>query len=428
MTCNIACGIDFGTSNSTIAVATAAGCNLIALENSKTTLPSALFFQKDFSGPLFGRAAIAAYRGGEDGRLMRGLKKILGTSLMDEKTLIGRRSVPFAEILEIFIAHIKSRAEAQAGQTIDHAVLGRPVHFHDDDPKADEMAQTMLAHIAGKAGFKSVEFLFEPVAAAFAHEQNFEEEKLSLIIDLGGGTSDFSIIRLSRERAGRADRRDDILSSSGVRIGGTNFDARIAMRDVMPELGLGSKYTDIFDRNKTHIMPSGVYFQLSDWALVNFAQTPKAVSETKDILRRSLAPEKLGRLLRLQEHHLGHALLEDIETAKIALSQNDPVMAECAGLGFTVPLSRALFEEAIRVDLDRISGSIDDCLKKAGLAAKAIDLVVMTGGSTELPVINEMVVRRFPQAVISQENKLDSVGLGLAWRARHVFLNGGRER
>lgn len=421
MTTPTACGIDFGTSNSTVGISSNGAGQLVTLEESKTTLPSAIFFQK--TGPLFGRAAIDAYISGDEGRFMRGLKKILGTPLMNDKTLIGSRSITFTEILEIFVKQLKDRAENSHGSEIKNVVMGRPVHFHDNDDNADVSAQNTLEQIAKNVGFENVGFLFEPIAAAFAHEVKFKQEKLSLVIDLGGGTSDFTVIKLAQDKTKKQDRRDDILSTSGIRVGGTTFDYRLSLAHFMKELGMGSKYRDIFDKKKTMLAPTGVYFQLSDWAMVNFAQTRKAISESMDIKRRSLTPEKFERLIKLQENHLGHALLGKVEETKIFLSDQDDVVSRFHDIDddFAVNVTRRDFEQSIEHDVERISASISQCLSDADITKDKIDLVIMTGGSTELPVIGALVKEMFPHAEISQENKLDSVGLGLAYRAGNIF-------
>ncbi len=417
-----ACGIDFGTSNSTVALHDQEGARLIAVEGDKRTLPSAVFFKKNV-GPLFGRAAIDAYLDGQEGRLLRGLKKILGTALMNDKTLIGSRSVSFTDIVATFMTHLKDKADAAAGHSVTHVVLGRPVHFHDGDDAADRAAEQTLEAIARGAGFTDIAFLYEPIAAAFAHETNIDREQLSLVVDLGGGTSDFTVIKISNKNAGKQDRTEDILATSGVRVGGTTFDYRLSLQDFMPALGMGSDYRDIFDKDKLYAMPSGVYFNLSDWALVNHAQTGKAIAETQDIKRRSLAPEKLDRLLTLQQNHLGHALLEQVEESKIALSQDETHAARLMEFGndlfFTT--TRAGFEQSIAPDVAKIFRAIHECLNRAQITPDQIDLVILTGGSTELPVINHMVRALFPHAAFSQGDKLDSVGLGLAHHAGHVF-------
>lgn len=416
------CGIDFGTSNSTVAIAHGPEKYLVPLEDGKTTLPSAIFF-KDKEGPLFGREGISAYMDGEEGRLLRGLKKILGTALMEEKTLIGGKPVAFTHILQTFITHLKESAESKANAAIKHVVMGRPVHFHDDDEAADMKAQSTLEDIARSAGFEETAFLYEPIAAAFAHEARIEDEKLSLVVDLGGGTSDFTLIRISSRYKDKPDRRDDILATSGIRIGGTTFDYRFSLQSFMPALGLGSFYRDIFDKEKHLHVPASAYMQLSDWAMVNFAQTKKAIAETLDIKRRAIDPDKIGLLLKLQQNHLGHALLGTVEDAKIALTSSDTCIAALKELdeAFQVRPSRAAFESCITGDVEKIFHSIENCLAAAQVRRDQVDLVILTGGSTELPVINAAIRARFPHADISQDNKLDSVGLGLAYHAASIF-------
>jgi hypothetical chaperone protein len=418
------CGIDFGTSNSAVAISGGNGAKPVPIEDGRATLPSALFFHHAGGRPLFGRAAIAAYLEGEEGRLMRGLKKVLGTPLMDDKTVIQGRTVGFGDILAIYIRHLKEQAELHAGHEIRNAVLGRPVHFHDNRPDLDDRSQEVIEAIARQAGFENVRFQLEPIAAAFAHEANFEDEKLSLVIDLGGGTSDFTVMRLSRRSMNKPERSGDILATAGIRVGGTTFDYRLSTRYFMPQLGLGSEYRSEFDATKILTVPSTIYAELSDWHLVYRAHTDKAIRGTRTILRRSLRPERIRRLLSVQQQQLGYALLEQVEGTKIALASAEEYEAQYLGRGMTtlrMPFKRRHMDEAIREDIEKIFASIDDCVSAAGVTRERIDCVILTGGSTELPAINARVRAAFPRAEISQGNKFDSVGLGLAHYAAHAF-------
>ena len=137
----IACGLDFGTSNSAIGIARGDAVALAPLEDDKTLMPSAVFFDYEAHRVLFGSDAIAAYVGQTEGRLMRALKTILGSPLIDEKTSLGSRMVPLTEVVGIFVRHLKHKAEAFAGQEITAVVHGRPVHFVDGDAEADARAQ-----------------------------------------------------------------------------------------------------------------------------------------------------------------------------------------------------------------------------------------------------------------------------------------------
>ena len=218
-----ACGVDFGTSNSTVGWCRPGQPTLLALEDNKPTLPSVVFFNAEEDRTVFGRQAIGEYLEGYEGRLMRSLKSILGTGLMNGQTEVNGQTVRFMDLLTLFIRSLKQRAEAQAGRSFQQVVLGRPVFFVDDDPVADQLAQDTLADVARLAGFTEIEFQFEPIAAAFDYESRIEREALVLIVDIGGGTSDFSLLRLAPERSQRLDRLDDILANGGVHIGGTDL-------------------------------------------------------------------------------------------------------------------------------------------------------------------------------------------------------------
>ncbi len=415
-------GIDFGTSNSTCALLDNGLARLLPLEGDKTTLPSSLFFAQ--SGDIyFGRQSYKAYLDGEEGRFMRGLKSILGTSLMEERTIINRRAINFIDIITIYLRHIKQRAEKHIGAEVHDVVLGRPVHFHDDNPQADQLSEQALHHIAQNIGFKNISFQYEPIAAAFAHERSLKGDQLALVIDLGGGTSDFTVIKLSPQKSTQVNRADDILATTGIRIGGTNFDQKLSISSFMPHLGLGSDYRSDMDADQIFPLPLTIYHHLSDWPYVNFAQTRQAISETKSLLRTAMEPEKIKRLLNIQESGLGHALLQTIEQTKIDLSAAQHIHADLSpvDLDISVSVSRETFETAIQDQITRISTSIDDCLAQAKIDHDAIGLIILTGGSSELPIINQMVANKFPAASLSNDNKFGSVGLGLAYNAGFVF-------
>src|SRR5262249_20081848 len=154
------------------------------------------------------------------------------------------------------------------GQEIAAVVHGRPVRFVDDDDAADAKAQQVLETIAKRVGFRDVAFVYEPIAAAHHYEQTVKDEELALIADIGGGTSDFSVIRYGRQQRGRADRSKDVLANAGVRVGGTDFDAALSLATVMPLLGLG---TELIEKNLP--MPNALYHELAAWPTINFVYT-----------------------------------------------------------------------------------------------------------------------------------------------------------
>ncbi len=240
------CAIDFGTSNSAVAVPDAArpgAMRLVPLEDDKVTMPTAVFYyaegRHDADGPprAFGRAAMAAYEEGVDGRLMRSMKSILGSSLIDQVTDVGGgRGVKYADMLAGYLKRLRRQA-ARDGHEPRRVVLGRPVYFVDGEPERDAAAQASLAAAARAVGFEDVHFQFEPIAAAFDFEQQADREQLVLVADIGGGTSDFSLVRVGPERIRRLDRRDDILANHGVHIAGTDFDRHIELTGILRQAG-----------------------------------------------------------------------------------------------------------------------------------------------------------------------------------------------
>jgi len=411
------CGIDFGTSNSTVSLADQTRSWLIPLEGDEVTLPSAVFWESDGAPPQFGRAAIAAYVSGEDGRLMRGLKSTLGSSLIDERTVVGGRAVSFVDVLSRFFGQMRRQLDAATGG-ITKVVLGRPVHFVDDDEGADAKAQAVLEKIAHAHGFKDVLFQYEPIAAALQYEQGVQAEELVLIVDIGGGTSDFSVVRVSPQRARAADRVADILANDGIRVGGTDFDRLLSLAEVMPHLG----YLTTTGHGKA-IMPRHYYLDLATWHRINFLYTQRVAADLKALAGEADRPELLARMVRVVAGRQGHALAMAVEAAKIALSQEESTritLRDIAG-GPNPVIRREAFEAAVAAPVDRVRARIAKVLGEAGVTADQIGTVFMTGGSSGLPVLHRAVAEALPGVAIATGDMLGSVGAGLALDARRRF-------
>lgn len=414
----ITCGIDFGTSNTSIALNKAGEVSLAPVEKHHVTIPSAIFFQSPNNQPAFGREAIDLFFDRKKGRFMRSLKRVLGTPLMKNGTVVNGVSMNFPIIIATFLRTLKEKADAFAGQEIEHVVMGRPVHFVDNDPGADERAEAELKAIAERIGFKEISFQYEPIAAAFAHEASVTGEKLAIVVDLGGGTSDFTVIRLSQQHRGKADRSSDILANTGVRIGGNDFDKELSLSAIMPELGYRSTYGE-----KNLEVPLRPYHDLAEWSKVNFLYTPKTIQQTRQYLHQSHDKKRLNRLLQVLEKETGHVLLAGAEASKIALTNEATYLAPFDFIedGFSITMERSQFDASIREDVDKIAASARQCLNDAGVQAGAIDLVILTGGSTEVPLVQQAFRDLFPDAQIADQNKLSSVGLGLAYDSLYKF-------
>ena len=412
-----ACGLDFGTSNSTVGFCRPGQPALLALEDGKTTLPSAVFFNAEEGAAYFGRAALENYLAGHDGRLMRSLKSLLGTSLIDGQTDVNGRALPYRELLAQFIGELKRRAEASAGQTFSSAVIGRPVFFIDDNAAADKLAESTLTEVARAAGFKDIVFQYEPIAAAFDYESRIERDELVLIADIGGGTSDFSLIRLSPERASKSERRDDILANGGIHIGGTDFDKYLSLACVMPALGMGSRL-----KNRSEV-PSSYYFNLATWHTINLAYTKKVWSDVNDLYRDATERYKFGRLLNLIEDRTGHWLAMQVEVAKIALSDTGHYDLDLDRLQppATIPIPREAFDNAIARQVGAIATTVSGVLRDAGLAADAVDTVFFTGGSSGVPALREQIGAMMPAARRVEGDLFGSIGAGLGLDALRKF-------
>lgn len=419
---SIACGIDFGTSNTTVAIAQGNDdqITLVPLEDEHLTIPSTIFFPAESATAVFGRKAINAHVAQEEGRFMRSFKRVLGTSLMKEGTHIGGRKTKFESIIGHFIEDIKNKAELLAGTEIKNVVAGRPVHFVDGNDKADKEAEGQLEAIFAAAGFNSIRFQYEPIAAAFAHELTMgDTERLVVVMDIGGGTSDFTIMRLSGRYINKHDRQEDILSNAGIRIGGNDFDRALSLKCFMPLLGLGSLWGC-----KGLGFPVTPFFDLSELSKIQCMYTQKYKRDLKGLIDQSNDKILTHRLLAIVEEEQGHTLMSVVEDAKIHLSAYDQAKADLSFIetGLQADIDRAQFEDSLNGCIQSIQKTIHDCIVMAGVKADDVALVILTGGGTAIPLIQKITCRIFPNAEISDGNRLSSVGFGLACDARRYYL------
>ena len=411
-------GIDFGTSNSTVGVIRNGQARLVALEGEQPTLPSAVFFNFEDGHTYFGRRAIADYTDAIEGRLMRSLKSVLGSSLAREKTRIKARQIGFIDIVGMFVGHLKKRLEEDAGAPVESVVLGRPVQFVDDDAEADAKAQGELEKAARAQGFKHIAFQFEPIAAALDYEQGVAREELALIVDMGGGTSDFSIVRVSPQRARSSDRKDDILANRGVHIGGTDFDRLLSIAHVMPKLGYLSPTKD-GKRN----LPASYFIDLATWQRINLVYTAKAMTDLRQIRFEAKRADLVERFIHIVEHRYGHALAGLVERAKIALTDqaSADVTVALPDVHFAAEITRTGLEETVAADIERVSATVRQTIADAVVKASDITAVFLTGGSTAIPLARREILSLVPQAAVIEGDMFGSVGLGLALDAKRKF-------
>jgi hypothetical chaperone protein len=414
----LACGIDFGTSNSAVGVSDKGRARLLPVQASSTSVPTALFFSFEDDVTTYGRDAMERYLAREEGRLLRSIKSLLGTPLFDDVTQIKLRRYAYSEIITEFLIFLRTATAAKSGQMADEVVIGRPAFFVDDDAEADAKAEAQLADAAYDAGFQTVQFQFEPIAAALAYEAQVRAEEIALVADIGGGTSDFSVVRVSPDRATKIDRRDDILGYNGVHIGGTDFDRQLSLAALMPFLGYGSKL-----KMKNMDAPSWYFADLATWHRVNALYEGRVLTEIVSVRRDSTEPEKIERLLRVLKARKGHDLLGRIEQAKIELSSR---ALSTIALGdiideLKLDVERHQLETAIAGNLDRIEQRVRDVLALAGLKADAVRTVFLTGGSSGIPAVQAAIKRAAPGAKVVTGDAFGSVATGLAIDAERRF-------
>ena len=406
-------GIDFGTSNSAIAWAPPQGtARLMALEGDALNMPTAVFYNAEDGTTHFGRDAIGHYLEGTEGRLMRSLKSLLGSHLLMETTLIGHQQISFQDIIGTFLTTLRERATGALGFAPTRVVMGRPVHFVDDDPERDAQAEASLRQAAQAVGFAEVSFQLEPIAAALDYERRLTQDRTVLVVDLGGGTSDFTVVRLGPERMQQADRSADILATTGVHIGGTDYDQKLSLEQVMPLLG----YRHIGPEQRE--VPSRVFFDLSTWHLIHWQYQPKAIAHAKT-LRSNYSHARLHeRLMQVLTERHGHHIAHEVEQAKIRCSVSDADSAIALSViepGLQAALGVLDMHAHLSDLMGRTVACARECVQAAGLNDDQIDAIYLTGGSSALRTFQRALQAAFPNVPLVEGDLFGGVASGLAY-------------
>jgi hypothetical chaperone protein len=403
--------IDFGTSNSAAAIVQDGRIRRLAIEPGAETLPTAVFFPARGGQMRIGQAASDALIEGAEGRYMRALKSVLGTALFHETRLISGKRRTLAEIVAGFLAELKSRAEAASGLRFRRALSGRPVHFHSNDPERDAQAESDLRGCYLAAGFDEVDFLPEPEAAALASHSMGRPGEIGLIVDIGGGTSDFSVFRSAGDGL-------EILANHGIRLGGTDFDRLVSLAHAMPALGHGGQLRREMGPGLLPV-PNAIYVDLASWAKIPFLYTPETRRMAADMARMAVDRPAMDRLVTVLDEELGHELAFAVERGKIAA--NDGGAGRIA-MGFIEP---GLAQQLTRQDLDAALG---DCradlyeaaaqtLNMAGIAPRDVGSVILVGGSSLMGFVGAEALRLCPAAQLLRSEAFTAVVDGLALAA-----------
>jgi len=427
-------GIDFGTTNSSVALMTpGADVQLASFSYLGAQIPSfrsVLYIEqmKSANGAkrshsLTGPAAIEHYlQADEKGRLIQSLKSHLPSRLLTGTEVFGRR-IRVEELISRILGDLRKQAERQFGRPIREATVGRPVNFVGAENEEDNaFAVERLREAFTLAGFEQVRFELEPIAAAYAYEAALDHDELILIGDFGGGTSDFSLIRVGPSIRSRGRTPQDLLGNSGVGLAGDAFDARIVRKLVSPSLGSNSEARS-FNKNLPAV-PAWIYANLERWHHLSFLRT----NNVREILRgacvRALEPEKIEALIAVIDGDLGYPLHQAVQQVKFELSHRDAAefrfrdgTAHASFIDLRIPVTRAEFESWIADEIAAIERSIDQLLSASGVDARDVDRVFLTGGSSFVPAVRRIFSARFGGDRIRGGNEFTSVAHGLALRA-----------
>ena len=419
-------GIDFGTTNSALAWSdgpVAGVARFPLLGASVSTFRSLVYFEEECpwerGRPVarVGPAAIEGYieHDGE-GRLMQSLKSFLSSRLVAATSVFGY-DYPFenliARILEGLWAHGLTQVPGLVGRP--RLVVGRPVRFvGSEDDTTDAYAEGRLKKAFAAAGFDDIELVLEPVAAALHYERGLDADETVLVADFGGGTSDFSILRVGPSyRANPADR-SRVLGTRGVGLAGDALDAKIVQHVVAPALGQGSMYRSM--TGKILEIPKTIFDKLKRWNELSILKTKSNLDMLHGYLQTALEPDKIEALLHLVEDNLGYRLYRAIEGTKVALSQAEsaPFYFEDAGRVLSAEVKRADFESWISPELDTVAGCVEELMQQVGFADGAIDSVFLTGGTGQVPAVRRLFEQRFGPERVKSGEFLTSIASGLA--------------
>ncbi len=410
-------GIDFGTTNSSIARATSNGVELVRFANDSPSSRSILYLEKaprgilSSSGPEAIERYLLAHREGDHpGRLIQSLKSYLPLKSLTGTEVFGRHYT-LEDLISRILLDLRQRAEAQFGNEIRHATVGRPVRFVGAETEEDDrFAVERLRGAFLRAGFKSVDFELEPLAAAHAYESTLDHPETILIGDFGGGTSDFSLLTVGPGSTRR------VLGNAGLGFAGDAFDARIIRNLIAPALGSNSLARGL---NKTlPAVPAWIYANLERWHYLSFLRTRNVLELLTTAEKRALEPDKIEALRALIDQDLGYQLHQAVQRTKNALSRDTQAPFVFAGpdagtLELRTSVTRAEFEDWISPELEQIARTVDLLLTRSGVASAEIDRVFLTGGTSFVPAVRSIFESRFPGRILGG-NEFTSVAEGLA--------------
>ncbi len=408
-------GIDFGTSNSLASLFENGQIKFANFPDGNISNPTIIYFPAKSKQHFIGNEAVYQYlnhleESGIGGRLMLSIKTLLPEANFDYTTVAGFGPLTAADLVAKFLSILKRNAERQFTKTFDGVVLGRPVQFN-------ELAVSRLEKAAQIAGFKKVVFWLEPVAAALAYEATAGVDELICVVDIGGGTSDVCVIETSAKRSFSLDRLSDIKAVGGVYQAGDELNAQIMKHKLAPRFGAGSTFKSL---GKILPFPAHIIHKLSKWHRINLLNNQRDRDTLQSILPSSDRPEDVERVLNLIEHYHGFELFRAIDAAKQNLSENASAEIKFKPLDLREKIKIGEFERMIAATVENIETSIDECLAAASVKATEINRVLLTGGTSQVPLINRSIVKIFGAEKILRPDYFSSVATGLGYAASRL--------
>jgi len=362
----------------------------------------------------FGQAALSQYLDDpEEGYYIKSPKSFLGASGLHPQQISL-----FEDIVASMMSHVKHNSELALGKEVNQVVIGRPINFQGlNGEKSNKQAIDILERAAKRIGFKDVEFQFEPVAAGFEFEASLTDEKKVLVIDIGGGTTDISMLLMGPKLIPLLDRQQHLLGHSGQRIGGNDLDIQLTMRGIMPSLGLDS----LAITGKS--MPTSFHWQAASINNIN-DQTDfySGANERslKELIKTAASPQLVSRLLKVQQEKLTYQLVNSSEQAKIALSDHTEHNIDLGYLDndLFAQVTRDTLLQANRRHLQSIAKLIDQTIAQAACQP---DVIFVTGGSAKSPVLHQFLQQHFSQKQLVSGDHFGSVTAGLARWSQRIF-------
>ena len=414
----ISSAIDFGTTNSVAGVNLEQELKMVKLGHDSLETRSVLFYSFEDKNFYVGDDVLAELEADTQGRYLQSLKSFLGHKENIE-TLLGTESYYLDDLISIILRRFKQKMDNQAGTSIENVVFGRPVRFNDESDVLDMEAQYRLEDAGYKAGFKNIVFQYEPIAAALSYEDKIDKEELILVADIGGGTTDYSVIKVGGNSRYKMDRKEDILSNHGIYVGGNSFDSSIIKEYIAPHLGKGTIYKSM---GREMEVPSELYFDLSEWHLFQRMFDRKVLNRIDKLIMMAYEKEKIERLKELIEDNLYFDFANEIVNSKIKLSSSDRASLNMNMFydKFALDLTLNQFENSINPYTQKIEEALNEALKQANVTANQIDKVFLTGGSTLVPCVKNIYSNYFSKEKIFHTDVFASVGYGLTLHAQRV--------